>query len=166
MLTQRYAEANPSLCACQTKLKKSLPMQPNDAFRRTTSKPCINIHTHAKGSEGFGVPQLERKPQITAVLCVHRHTHALCQILPFCLSLNQMNQRNYSLKHYIKCWYFFNLLILVGKSAKSPKKIPQIPKLTPVKDWGRGAEWETDGEWEGGCSSQKVTTNCCISVGL
>ena len=59
--------------ACQAKLKKSSPMQPNDAFRRTTSKPCINIHAHAKGSEGFGVPQLERKPQITAVLRVHTH---------------------------------------------------------------------------------------------
>lgn len=123
MLNQRYAEANPGPYACQAKLKKSSPMQPNDAFRRTTSKPCINIHTHAKG--------FRSGPNSFVPQSFIRGSHGCSkQIWPICQP---------PCKSGFTLGFIFPLQPN-GKSAKKKKKIPRIP----VKQWGNEKEERED----------------------
>lgn len=60
----RVCAGKPNPYACQAKLKKSSPMEPNDVFRRTTSKPYRNTHTHVAHS----APDKLLVPNMTAAV--------------------------------------------------------------------------------------------------
>lgn len=92
-------------------------MQPNDAFRRTTSKPSINIHTHAKGLEIFGVAQNHSFPKVLSA-----ESWPLQSDLT---NLPATMQSGFTLE-------FIILLQPDGKSAKGPKKKKKIPQI-PVR---------------------------------
>lgn len=86
-----------------------------------------------KGSAGFGVPQLELKPQITAVLRVHRRTHARRR-QDFYQLVHLLKQRikRTTRKIYIKqkpCFFLFflNLPQLCLENLPTAKNPPPPP---------------------------------------